>query len=77
MEIEAERIIEEHRQSIKILEYKKYKSSIELYGIVNVLRTFFDSNEFFREYCKKIRISHYLLNIGSSDKRSYDVVRRK
>ena len=78
MELEAERIIEEHKQSIKVLEYKKYKTSSELYSIVNILRSFFDSNEFFREYCKKINISHYLFSMDPNDyKKNYDVARRK
>lgn len=60
--IDCDNIIKENKDLIKILEYKKYKTSIELISIVDTLILFYNSNRFFKEYCKKIRISSYLLS---------------
>jgi hypothetical protein len=60
--LEFENVLKEHKDLIKKLEYKKYKTSIELIQIIDTLIVFFNSNKIFREYCKKVRISSYLLS---------------
>lgn len=53
--------LEQNKEFIKILSYKKYKTSIELYEIISKLSSFFNENPFFKIYCKNNNISSYFL----------------
>ena len=59
-----------NNENIKKLIYKKYSSSIELENLKMKFKQLFNTNNYFREYCKNNNISYHFLNRTSFIKSS-------